>query len=215
MNPDNEQSLNQAPQPSQPQVPQQPTVTPPQGSDPGKTLAIVGLVLGFIGLSLIGLILSIVSKKKSSKAGFKNTVALIGIILNSIFIFLTIVVIIPITLISYNAVQNRSRDLATYTELNQLNKAVVSYISEKSTKPSDLAAVASAANLDQSYLTDHDGKAYTLTWKPDDCSSLTTCTAYTLSADSARRMGEKVSITYDALTGETTYVNNPTSNASE
>ena len=61
--------------------------------DPGKTLGIVGLVLAFVA-ALIGVIVSAIALNKSKKAGFKNTPALIGIIVGSIITVLYIGLII-------------------------------------------------------------------------------------------------------------------------
>ncbi|MCA5893313.1 DUF4190 domain-containing protein [Isoptericola sp. NEAU-Y5] len=64
----------------------------PQADNPGKTLGIVGLVLGFLGpLSLVGLVLSIVGMVKSRKAGRSNGVALAGIIVSALVLLGTIV----------------------------------------------------------------------------------------------------------------------------
>ncbi|MDN5761724.1 MAG: DUF4190 domain-containing protein [Microlunatus sp.] len=57
---------------------QQPAGATP-GDYPGKTLGIVGLVLSFF-TAVIGLIVSIIALRKSKKAGFGNTPAVIGII---------------------------------------------------------------------------------------------------------------------------------------
>ena len=100
-----------APQPGQPQqppqapqygAPQAPQYNAPQGGtpgysapaqDPGKTMGIVGLVLSFLGcLSIVGLILSIIAFNKSKKAGYKNGVALAGIIVGAIMLVISIVV---------------------------------------------------------------------------------------------------------------------------
>lgn len=51
--------------------------------DPGRTLGIVGLVLAIVA-SVVGLIISIVAYTKSKKAGFKNGIALAGIIVGVI-----------------------------------------------------------------------------------------------------------------------------------
>lgn len=64
----------------------------PAGVDPGKTLAIVGLILPFVGLSLVGLILGIVAKIKSSKAGYSNGLALAAIIVSAVFLVVSIIV---------------------------------------------------------------------------------------------------------------------------
>ncbi len=62
----------------------------PAGEDPGKTMGIVGLVLA-IFCSLIGLIVSIIAYNKSKKAGFKNNIALAGIIVGIVSIVLAFV----------------------------------------------------------------------------------------------------------------------------
>ena len=227
MNPTDEQQSNQTPNfaPQTDQPTPQPPVTPvpqpavpvatPQASDPGKTLAIVGIVLGVIGLSLIGLILSIIAIVKSSKAGFKNTLAIVGIVLNSIFIFIALIFLV-ITLTAYNGIQSLAKDSLTYSELVALNNGLQSYITYKGSVPSSLAdVVSSTPGLKESYLTDSAGKAYTLTWEPSGCSSLQTCSSYTLSGDSLRHKGEKISISYSALTSKTTYVNKPTSSTAK
>ena len=61
-----------------------------QAEDPGKTLAIVGLVFSFI-FALIGLVLCIVARSKSAKAGFKNNIATIGIVIAIINMILGVV----------------------------------------------------------------------------------------------------------------------------
>jgi uncharacterized iron-regulated membrane protein len=61
--------------------------------DPGKTLAIIGIIAPFIGLALVGLILAIIANSKSKKAGFKNTLAKIGIIINIVFIFIAFIAV--------------------------------------------------------------------------------------------------------------------------
>lgn len=80
------------PMPPMSQPPQQP-VAPANGSYPGKTLGIVGLIVSFFA-SLIGLILSIVAYSQSKKAGYKNTPALVGIILGAVFLVIGIIVAI-------------------------------------------------------------------------------------------------------------------------
>jgi hypothetical protein len=66
---------------------------PPQPQDPGKTLGIIGLVLSFF-TALIGMIISIVAYRQSKKAGFKNTPALVGIIVGAIGTVIGIIVAI-------------------------------------------------------------------------------------------------------------------------
>ncbi|GAB3092343.1 hypothetical protein GCM10027054_16720 [Isoptericola nanjingensis] len=96
------------PHPASPQAPGQAyPAAPPAGQyapaygqppqNPGKTLGIVGLVLGFFGpLSIVGLILSIVGLVKSRKAGQPNGVAIAGIIVSSLVLIGTIIVAVVI-----------------------------------------------------------------------------------------------------------------------
>jgi hypothetical protein len=69
--------------------------TAPVAENPGKTLGIVGLVLAFVA-NIVGLIVSIIALNKSKKAGYKNGLALAGIIVASVSIVITIIVIIAI-----------------------------------------------------------------------------------------------------------------------
>lgn len=69
----------------------------PAAEDPGKTLGIVGLILSFF-TALIGLIVSAIALNKSKKAGFKNTPALVGVIIGAIgTVFAVIAIILAIT----------------------------------------------------------------------------------------------------------------------
>jgi len=56
--------------------------TPATAVNPGKTLGIVGLVLSILGFNVIALVISIVGKVKSKKAGFGNGFAVAGIIIS-------------------------------------------------------------------------------------------------------------------------------------
>jgi hypothetical protein len=55
----------------------------PPAQDPGRTMGIVGLVLA-IFCNLIGLVVSIIAFNKSKQAGFKNNIALAGIIVGAV-----------------------------------------------------------------------------------------------------------------------------------
>lgn len=197
-----------------PEPPVAPPAAPQTANDPGKVLAIVGLVLGFVGLSLIGLILAIIAKVKSSKAGFKNALAIVAIVINSIFLVITPILLV-ITLAAYSGIQNRAEDAVTESELNALQDGVLTYISEKNAIPTTLSDVATVAKLDKSVLTDSNGKAYTITWEPADCTSLFTCTAFTLTGDSVVNKDEVISLTYDATAQESTQEEDTTDPSSE
>ncbi|MET0694014.1 MAG: DUF4190 domain-containing protein [Propionibacteriaceae bacterium] len=57
-----------------------PVMSAPVAQDPAKTLGVVGLVLSIFA-NVIGLVISIVAYRKSRKAGFKNGVAIAGIVI--------------------------------------------------------------------------------------------------------------------------------------
>lgn len=87
----------------------------PTGEDPGKGLAIAGIVLAFF-FNILGLILSIVARKKSKAAGYDGSLAKIGIILNSIFLALGVLVaaaLIAVMAMSYSDMQNGSGPMET------------------------------------------------------------------------------------------------------
>ena len=86
----------QAPQYGAPQASPVPGGTPSYAApaqDPGKTMGIVGLVLSFLGcLSIAGLIVSILAYNKSKKAGYKNGIALAGIIVGAVVLVISVIV---------------------------------------------------------------------------------------------------------------------------
>lgn len=70
------------------------TQQPAPGVDyPGKTLGIVGLIVA-IFFNLIGLIISAIAFSQSKKAGYKNTPALVGIIIGAVLLVIGIIVAI-------------------------------------------------------------------------------------------------------------------------
>ncbi|NCU29068.1 hypothetical protein EOM60_00455 [Candidatus Saccharibacteria bacterium] len=112
-------------QPTQPVAPAQPVmpaqqpipdytqpVSPAQSQpvateDPGKTLSIVGLILAFF-VSIAGLIVSIIGRKKSRKAGYSGTIGLIGIIISVISMFFGLLIFIAVMMVAYAGVQEKA-----------------------------------------------------------------------------------------------------------
>lgn len=70
------------------QPPPGPVGPPPQ--DPGRTLGIVGLILA-IFCNLIGLIISIIAYTRSKNAGYKNNIALAGIIVGAALLVISLI----------------------------------------------------------------------------------------------------------------------------
>jgi hypothetical protein len=77
-------------------APQAPQSAPPVQNygapieDPGKTLGIVGFVLAFF-VSIAGIVVSAIARKKSREAGFDNQLAKWGLILSIIFTVLSVI----------------------------------------------------------------------------------------------------------------------------
>jgi heme/copper-type cytochrome/quinol oxidase subunit 2 len=104
-----QQGYPQQGQPQQGYQPGQPPYGGQPAEDPGKTLGIVGLVLSFF-TAIIGLIISIVALRKSKKAGFKNTPALIGIIVG-ILSTIVAIIIAAVSIIAVTAVLSQCAQL--------------------------------------------------------------------------------------------------------
>lgn len=87
--------------PSNQPYPTQPPagITPPPVSRPGRVLGIVGFILTFF-ISILGLILCIVAKVQSRKAGVPNGLATAGIILGIVFVVFQIIggIVLGVTL---------------------------------------------------------------------------------------------------------------------
>jgi len=74
-------------------APQYNAGAPAGGSTPGRTMAIVALILAIIpGTQLIGLILGIVALVQSRKAGAKNGLALAAIIVSIVLMIVGIII---------------------------------------------------------------------------------------------------------------------------
>ena len=76
----------------------QPSAPAPMPAEvPGKTMGIVGLVLAFV-FAPAGIIVSAIGMSQSKKVGYKNTPALVGLILSIIFTIIWIISIIIVIL---------------------------------------------------------------------------------------------------------------------
>jgi hypothetical protein len=89
-----------------------PAPAPAPVSD-GKTLGIVGVVLAIL-LPLIGLIVSIVARGQSKRAGVSNTPATAGIVISIILIVLGIIFAIIFAVAGASIFGNLAQICATY-----------------------------------------------------------------------------------------------------
>lgn len=106
-----------APYGQQPPAPygQQPSPYGAPPVDPGKTLSIVAIILPFVGFGLVGLILGIVAMNKSKKAGFKNTLALVAVIIGAVSIVAGIIT----TIVVIAALGQAANGIDTITQVIQ------------------------------------------------------------------------------------------------
>ncbi|MDB5187381.1 MAG: hypothetical protein JWM07_853, partial [Candidatus Saccharibacteria bacterium] len=132
-----QESVPQQPAPmQQPEfVPEQPAPSQQSTEDPGKIFSIIGLICAFIFFQLPGLILSIIGYKKSKKSGFPTTLAMVGIILNALFMFATIGILTAIALIAYNGVQERATDTSRQMNAQSIAKKAEVHAMESMTIP--------------------------------------------------------------------------------
>lgn len=163
----------QMPTPPQP-APTQTTATPPQAQDPGHTMGVVGLVLAFVGMQFIGLIVSIIARSKSKKAGFKNTLATIGIVINAIFLVLGILWLILIVFVTSSGLNNATKDTEATTDINNQHAQLESFYYTNKYYPASMNEVTA---INQDTITAPEGYTYTYTPSPDGC---TQCSDYTL-----------------------------------
>lgn len=90
----------QAPMPPQPQM--QPQMPPQQGvpmENPGQTLGIVGIVLNFLGITLGGIILGVMSRNKSRQYGMSTTLGTISLvwgIIATVFVVLGFIILVVV-----------------------------------------------------------------------------------------------------------------------
>lgn len=75
-------------------------VAPAGTTYPGKTLGIVGLVVAIV-FNVVGLIISAIALSQSKRAGYKNTPALIGLIIGIILTAASLVVAIIIAVMAF------------------------------------------------------------------------------------------------------------------
>jgi hypothetical protein len=185
----------------------------PQTNTSSKTLAIIGILLAFLLLSPIGLIISIIAGANSAKVGNKNTLAIIGVILNGIvligsFIFVMSALNNGASFLPFGVKNPEEKDSSSYTEIVALDKDMHAYIKEKNALPMQLSDLKSLSGFKEELLTNDGGKPYTLEWSPEGCKDASTCTSYTISTKSYKN-GKDISITYDAVAKETTSSNIP------
>lgn len=90
--------------PAYPSAPQYNAGAPADAPAPGKTMAIVALILAIVpGTQLIGLILGIVALVQSRKAGRKNGMAIAAIIISIVLMIIAIIIIV-LAVVAFQAV---------------------------------------------------------------------------------------------------------------
>lgn len=98
----------------------------PPAQNPGQTLGIVSIILGFLGISIVGLPLAVVSLVKSSKARVSRALGVIGIILNAL-VFIGSIIALVVLLAAYRGVNERA-SLQSSRSVQQSNETTAATI---------------------------------------------------------------------------------------
>lgn len=148
---------------------------------PGKILAIIGLVSAFF-MPLVGLVLSIIAYFQSKKAGYKNSIAVIGIIINAIFniiIILTIAMMIAFGFWIFGAISEaNNRDSTRKATIQYLSQEIERYIQNNQSLPVNLQDLAELSYFNTASLTDSSGQYYSYELTPIGCDAMINCTGY-------------------------------------
>ena len=107
----NPQNLSQPVVPvAQPTPVSQPVAT--TGENPGQTLGIISIVLSLVGLSVVGIILGVISRKKSKAVGASTTLGTIGMVLGIVVTVINVLLLIFVMLAAYGSIQDKAREAA-------------------------------------------------------------------------------------------------------
>jgi hypothetical protein len=118
--------------------------------NPGKGLGIAGFVLAFFPvIQLAGLGLSIAGLVKSKRAGYKNGLALAGIILSSLFFLGSIlfVFLFAISIVSYNGITARANTSAAQSSAASVIKYSEIYYSNNGTYPTASSQLETSSSI--------------------------------------------------------------------
>jgi hypothetical protein len=116
----------------------------PQSNNPGKVIGIIGFIMAFLPLQLVGLILSIIGLVQSNKAGHTNGLAIAGIVLNSIGLLL--VPLFLITIFAYAGITDRANTNAAAANASSAIKYSELYEAEYDKYPSSFTEMSLYAN---------------------------------------------------------------------
>ncbi len=107
---------------------QQPQATPGTAAipaeNPGQTLGIISIVLDIIGFSVIGIILGVISRKKSKAAGQSTTLGTIGMVLGIIFTVIGLLFFVTIALTTYAGLQQAAQEASESSSTDQSSQSV-------------------------------------------------------------------------------------------
>ncbi|MEI6237211.1 MAG: hypothetical protein WCP03_01240 [Candidatus Saccharibacteria bacterium] len=136
-------------------------------------------------MPIVGLVLCIIAYFQSKKAGYKNTIAVVGIIVNAIFNLLIIGMIAMMIVFGFwifGAISKASdRDNARKATMQYLGLEIERYAQDNQSLPSSLNILTSLSGFNASVLADSSGNIYNYVTTPQGCDIKTTCTGYVIS----------------------------------
>lgn len=109
-----------------------------QPHNPGKTLGIVGFIFAFVGLHLVGLILSIIALVKSHGAGMRNGLAVAGIVLNATFM-VVVVPLLAITIVAYGGITAKANSNKAAANASTVQRYAEAFNADQGRYPDSLS----------------------------------------------------------------------------
>lgn len=94
--------------------------------NPGQATGIIGVVLAFVGLAPFGLVLAIISTIQSKKADAPTTLGLIGIIINTVAVFVLAFLVVIIST-QYAGIQETAKNADAKYAAGTVTKLAESY----------------------------------------------------------------------------------------
>ncbi|HSW92333.1 MAG TPA: hypothetical protein VLH14_00465, partial [Patescibacteria group bacterium] len=106
--------------------------------NPGQATGIIGVVLAFVGLAPFGLVLAIISTVQSKKAKASTALGFIGIIINTVAVFVLAFLVIIIST-QYAGIQETAKNADTKHAAGTVTKLAESYYAAHHSYPQSVS----------------------------------------------------------------------------
>jgi len=106
--------------------------------NPGQATGIIGVILAFVGLAPFGLVLAIISMVQSKKAKASATLGLIGIIINTVAVFVLAFLVVIIST-QYAGIQETAKNADSKHAAGTVTKLAESYYAAHRSYPQSIS----------------------------------------------------------------------------